>query len=236
MSLSRPYVICHMASTIDGRIITEHWGNNLDKYSKLYEQCHQSFNSQAWMVGRVTMEKDFTKGFEPELNESAQPIAREPFVGDKEATSFAVAIDPKGKLGWQSADIDGDHVVAVLLEDVSDSYLGYLQQVGVSYIFAGKDEVVFSTALNQLYDVFGIKTMMLEGGGNINGSLLSEGLIDEVSLLIVPLADGSAGAATVFDMSKAAQTATARELKLISSKQLSDDVLWLKYKVIIRQE
>ena len=34
---------------------------------------------------------------------------------------------------------------------------------------------------------------MLEGGDHINGSLLSAGLIDEISIFALPLADGTAG-------------------------------------------
>src|SRR4051812_35492895 len=101
--MKKPYMICHMMSTIDGRIISANWGDAATKraFSNLYEQCHQSFDSQAWMCGRVTMEKDFTKGEQPELIKSEQPISREPFTGDKNATSFAIAVDASGKLGWK---------------------------------------------------------------------------------------------------------------------------------------
>jgi hypothetical protein len=74
-----------MGSTVDGRIIGENWGKNLEKYGELYEQCHDTFDSQAWMVGRVTMEKDFTEGRQPLLSKSTNPIDRNPFFGDKKA-------------------------------------------------------------------------------------------------------------------------------------------------------
>src|ERR1044071_3338435 len=107
--MKRPYIVCHMGSTVDGRIIGEHWGENLEKYGALYEKCHNSFESQAWMVGRVTMEKDFTEGRKPNVKKPDQPIPRTHFVGDSKASSFAIAIDPSGKLGWDENDIDGDH-------------------------------------------------------------------------------------------------------------------------------
>jgi riboflavin biosynthesis pyrimidine reductase len=178
--MKKPYIICHMGSTVDGRIIGEHWGDNHEKFGSLYEQCHNTFDSQAWMVGRVTMEKDFTEGKQPELKASQVPILREPFIGNKNATSFAIAVDPSGKLGWESNAIDGDHVIELLTEQVSDAYLSYLQQQGVSYIFAGGKELDFKLALSQLGELFPIETIMLEGGGHINGSLLNEGLIDEI--------------------------------------------------------
>ncbi len=102
-----------MASTVDSRIIAQNWGNEESRkaFSALYEQCHQHFKSQAWMVGRVTMEKDFTEGEKPTLTKPEKLIAREPFIGDKAATSFPIAVDAHGKLGWRSNEINGDHIV-----------------------------------------------------------------------------------------------------------------------------
>ena len=225
----RPYVICHMASTVDGRIIGEHWGEHREKYGELYEQCHNTYDSQAWMVGRITMEKDFTEGAKPRSAMPDRPIERKAFVGNKSATSFAIAVDPKGKLGWEANEIEGDHVIAILTEVVSASYLQYLQDIGVSYIFAGNDELDFNVALEQLHELFGIKTLMLEGGGSINGTLLNAGLIDELSLLMLPLADGTTGAPTTFEVSNQLSKTPVRELKLINVEKLPYEVLWLKY-------
>lgn len=227
--MKRPYVICHMASTIDGRIIAENWGNNYEKFGGMYEECHRSFNSEAWMVGRVTMEKNFTEGREPNLLMPEKPIKRTGFIADRNASSFAIAVDPKGKLGWDKNEIDGDHVIEVLIESVSDAYLHYLQSNRISYIFAGKDSIDFKLALEQQYEQFHINTLMLEGGGHINGSLLSAGLIDEVSLLLLPLADGTANTPTTFEVSENFKKNAATELKLKEVQPLNNDVLWLKY-------
>lgn len=39
-----------------------------------------------------------------------------------------------------------------------------MQQKGISYLFAGKQELDFHLALEQLAILFPIKTLMLEGG------------------------------------------------------------------------
>src|SRR5688572_7543995 len=108
--MNKPYVICHMASSVDGRIIPENWGDKLEQFGGIYEDCHDSFDSQAWMVGRVTMEKDFTEGRRVDVVKAQKPIERRAFIGDKSAKSFAVAVDAKGKLGWEKNEIDGDHI------------------------------------------------------------------------------------------------------------------------------
>jgi riboflavin biosynthesis pyrimidine reductase len=218
-----------MASSVDGRIISENWGDKLDKYVSLYERCHNSFKSDAWMIGRVSMEKDFTEGRKPELAKPQKPIPRQPFVGDKNATSFAIAVDPHGKLGWDENQMDGEHVIEILSESVQDEYLQYLQNINVSYFFAGKNTLDFSLALTQLHDVFGIKTLMLEGGGNINGSLLNAGLIDELSILILPLADGTINIPTTFDINENLPKKGAVQLKLLGVERLDYDAIWLTY-------
>lgn len=220
-----------MGSTIDGRIIAEHWGDNLEKYSRLYEECHNSFRSQAWMVGRVTMEKDFTEGRTPDLRKTGEPIFRKHYIGDANASSFAIAVDPSGKLGWDDNEIDGDHVVEILTESVSDEYLQHLQDKNVSYLFAGKNEIDFGIALEQLHVLFGIETLMLEGGGHINGSLLSAGLIDEISLLVLPLADGKSQTPTIFEITDYISNKEATSLHLAEVKKLEHDVVWLRYTI-----
>jgi riboflavin biosynthesis pyrimidine reductase len=232
--MNKPYVICHMASSVDGRIIAENWGDKLQQYGGVYEDCHDSFDSEAWMVGRVTMEKDFTEGKQPELVKAERPLPRQPFIGDKSATSFTIAVDPKGKLGWEQNEIDGDHIIEILSESISDDYLQYLQSKKISYIFAGKDQLDFNVALLQLNELFAIETLMLEGGGNINGSLLNAGLIDELSLLILPIADGTVNSSTTFEVAAYLPKHGVNDLKLIDVQKLRNDVLWLRYRVNAR--
>src|SRR5579863_7840111 len=229
-TMKRPAVICHMACTVNGKIISEHWGNWRAKFGDLYEQCHQRFKSQAWMCGRVTLEKDFSDEEKPKLKRPPEPISRKHFIGHKEAKSFAIAIDPNGKLGWKHNNIDGDHIIEVLTEKVSSSYLYYLRQRKISYIFAGKSEINFSKALKQLGELFPIKLIMLEGGGLINGSMLESDLIDELSLLLLPIADATPDTPTVFELSAQSKKKSGRYLLLKEVQKLKHQVLWLRYR------
>lgn len=229
--MNRPYVICHMMSTVDGKILSANWGDKdtLKDFTGLFEQYHEMFESEAWMCGRVTMEKDFSGGTKPELIPAPAPVTREAFIGDSSASSFAIAVDGKGKLGWDENQTGGDHIIEILTTGVSDEYLYYLQRKKISYIFAGENNIDFGSALQQLADLFPIKTLMLEGGGHINGSLLNEGLIDELSLLLLPFADGTPNAPTVFEVSKYLQKKPASVMKLTQVKELTNGVLWLRY-------
>lgn len=65
--------------------------------------------------------------------------------------------------------------------------LAYYRKIGISYIFAGKDDIDINTALNKLYALFDIKVMLLEGGSIINGAFLRAGAVDNISQVIVPV-------------------------------------------------
>ncbi len=65
---------------------------------------------------------------------------------------------------------------------------------------------------------------MLNGGGGIRGSLLRGGLLDEVSPLVAPVADGRLGTPTVFDV--VGEGSAPRRLALKDVERCADDVLW----------
>ena len=91
-----------MMSTVDGRIVSANWGSaqKAKAFGNIYERCHDTFKSEAWLVGRVTMEKHFAKGKQSKPGRPQKPMNRRPFIANPEATSFAIAVDPKGKLRW----------------------------------------------------------------------------------------------------------------------------------------
>lgn len=229
-SRRRPRVICHMMASVDGRIIVDGWPLP-PAARREYELVHASYDADGWICGRVTMEP-FAKRVRPEAevereHDGAEP--REDFRAPGAYDSFAFAIDPSGRLAWESSAIDGDHVVAILSERVSDEYLAFLRQRGVSYLLAGTRNIDLPLALERIGERFALHTLMLEGGGRINGGMLRDGLIDEVSLLVAPVADGRIGIPTLFDMDP--EAVTPRRLALVSVERRPDDVLWLRYRV-----
>lgn len=217
-----------MMTSLDGRIIVQRWGHAVPGRAE-YEITAATFESQAWLCGRVTMEKDFTKGRQPDLQPVAAPLDRRDFVAPHAAESFVIAVDAHGKLGWDAADIDGEHLIEVLTEQVSDEYLAYLRRLGISYVFGGAASLDFAVVLDKLARLFPIKTLLLEGGGHLNGSLLKAGLIDELSLLHYPVIDGASASAAVFEQGD--DPGSAVRLRLLAVQQRPHDIVWLRYAV-----
>lgn len=228
----RPYVICLMMTSVDGKILGEKWGNSpqVKKLRDSFEKAHEKLGIGAWIVGRTTMEKDFTDFAPPILKKGHQEVDRDDFVATHEGDSFAIAIDAGAKLGWKEPNMQGDHVITILTEAVPNAYLAHLKDIGVSYIFAGSSKINLKTALKKLRKLFGIEKLMLEGGAHINGSFLNEELIDELHQLLLPIADGTIETSTLFEVEANVKKKGATLLKLDDVKRMEDDVLWLKYK------
>jgi 2,5-diamino-6-(ribosylamino)-4(3H)-pyrimidinone 5'-phosphate reductase len=227
-SVTRPRVICHMMASVDGRVDVSEWPLSAAA-RKHYEQVHASYDAEGWMCGRITMEH-FAKGVRSDYEvarEHTSGATREDFIAPGNHDSFAFAVDASGRLAWLSNDIDGDHVVAILSERVSDEYLAFLRSRSVSYLLAGTRDIDLSTALQKIGARFGVKTLMLEGGGRINGGMMRAGLIDEVSLLVAPVADGRIGTPALFDD----DDAVLQGLVLEKVEQRANDMVWLRYRV-----
>ncbi|TWD93408.1 riboflavin biosynthesis pyrimidine reductase [Neobacillus bataviensis] len=236
--MERPYIICHMLTSLDGKIIGDYLKDERGAYfTDEYEKIQGRYGCKAWMCGRITMEEHFTFGHQLDLKEDNIPtIPRTDYVANKDAKSYVIAVDPSGKLGWTensiapwNEDRSEDHIIEVLTEQVSDAYLAHLKNIGISYIFAGKERLNFTVVMEKLKKLFSIEELMLEGGGFLNGSFLNEGLIDELSLILVPIADGASNSVTLFETSSFLTNRHPVNFFLKEVEKLDDCGLWLKY-------
>lgn len=223
----RPYIICHMLSSVDGKID----GASLKGLTLEgeYEATGAQLNGDAWVCGRTTMQQHFADP-EPFVPTSHAQAGPQPVHVARRAKSYAVSVDTTGKLRWSSSDIEGDHLICVVCERVPMEYLDLLRSAGISYVVAGESAVDLAKAVNLLAEHFGIRRLLLEGGGHINGGFLEAGLVDELSLLIAPGIDGRHEIANVFD-GVSTGTGMAVPLKLNSVERRESDTLWLRYEV-----
>jgi riboflavin biosynthesis pyrimidine reductase len=227
----KPFVICHMCTTIDGKILGERWGKlpgGTDS-SKLFESTANSFGIKAWLVGTTTMREFSDRHFA--LPTANQEIERVDYVADPKAKRFGIGTDAKGVLRYRRGDVNGDHVVLLVSEQVSNDYLAHLRAAGVSYLFCGVDQVEPKKALRKLGQAFGIRKLLLEGGGTLNGVWLKAGLIDEISQVIVPVVDGGMGIAGFFDIPGPAPRKAAARLRHIKQTKLPGGIQWHRYRV-----
>jgi riboflavin biosynthesis pyrimidine reductase len=217
-----------MASSIDGKIDGSALRNIM--LPGEYEALHANLGGDAWICGRITMQQHFAEE-EPFVSATNTPAGPQPAYVARRADSYAISIDTAGKLRWSGSDLDGDHLICVLSERVPADYLAMLREQNISYIVSGASSVDLVEAVSLLREQFGIHTLLLEGGGHINGAFLQAGLVDEVSLLMVPGIDGRHHIPAVFDGVNPSRK-TAVPLKLKSVEQRENDALWIRYEVV----
>jgi riboflavin biosynthesis pyrimidine reductase len=225
----KPHVMCHMVSSVDGRVLLSRWRPKGAHVSGLFERLHDQLEGDAWLVGRVTGQEYAKREAYPERTDQIYP--RDPWITRRDAAAYGVVLDAHGKIAWGRSDIGGDPIIVVLTEQVSDAHLAGLRADGVSYIFAGKQDVDLGLTLEILNRELGIERLLLEGGGGTNGAFLRAGLVDEISLVILPAVDGAKGAPSVFDSNDedAGVPAPVDSMTLESSQVLDGGAVWLRY-------
>jgi riboflavin biosynthesis pyrimidine reductase len=227
----KPYVICHMVTSIDGRIWGSRWRPSENRMPGLFERLHDRLGGGSWLIGRVTGSEYAKADSYPDHTGEAFP--REPWFARRDAAAYGIALDARGKIAWGRSEIGGDPIVAVLTEQVSDAHLAGLRRDGVSYIFAGERELDLGLALDILNRELGIERLLIEGGGKSNGSFLRAGLIDEVSLALCPAVDGARGIGQFLDSNDDETDARApiRAMTLESCEVLEGGAVWLRYRL-----
>jgi riboflavin biosynthesis pyrimidine reductase len=226
----KPYVICHMVTSLDGRILTGRWRPEEPARRAVFEQLHERLAADAWLVGRVTGQEYAKRNAYPPTD---QRYGRESWFARRDAAAYGIVLDPEGKIAWGCGDIGGDPIVVVLTEQVRDAHLAGLRDDKVSYIFAGERELDLARAIDTLEGDLGIRRLEVNGGGLTNAAFLRAGLIDEISVAIFPAVDGTSSGPAIFE-SGTHPDGTPVKLEAItleSSEVLDGGAVWLRYLV-----
>ncbi|MBE6045724.1 MAG: hypothetical protein E7221_03375 [Clostridiales bacterium] len=221
--MNRPYVICHMQASIDGRISGKFFFTPAAE--AVYEkdnEIRKSYQTDAVMNGAVTCGEIYSDGFlqpgdlpdasgcplgipdDDPIEGGSSVCSWEDFIAEPCFGRYIVCVDPKGTLRWNKNTVShrGNpkaHVIEILTEDVDSRYPAYLKARGISFIFAGEAELDLALALSKLQSSFGIQRILLTGGGQMNWTFLKAGCIDEINLIILPMIDGNTSSAGLFD-------------------------------------
>ena len=225
-----------MLSSIDGRLDTDYYtlpydGKDINTVMDSYFTISNNFEADAILIGRKTVQQHYFK--ETYQHTGAIVEDYQPFIGKRDSQRLTIIVDPQGKILYTDNQADGENIVAVLGTGVSKEYLTSLQAMGISYLFAGEDGRDMVSAMNTLGEVFGMKKILLEGGGIINGAFLEAQLIDEMSLMIYPGIDGQSQRASIFEYLGKYNTipAEGQSLQFVSCEVVNDGIVWLRYKL-----
>lgn len=222
--MAKPYIICHMMTSIDGRIdcaMTEQLAGMQEYYATL-----KALDAPTTVSGRVTAATEMASAgtFAPS---DPAPYGRKGYRKNAEAAGYEVVVDTRGTIPWANNLNPQKPLLVVTSEQVSAEYLRYLDERDISWIVAGAECIDLARAMEILGDEFGAERVAVVGGPTINTGFLTAGLLDEISLLVGPGIDGRGGQKAVFDGRP--ENKKVVPLKLASVKQYDDGALWLRY-------
>ncbi len=221
----KPYIICHMMSSVDGRIdcaMTE----QIDPTDAYYVAL-DALKCDATLEGRVTKQIHYALP-QPFVAHDKTPIGKEAFHKATSGPHYDVAVDTHGSLRWPETAASGNLLVVTGC-DCPKEYHDYLTANNISWIATGEKSIDLSRAAEILCEQFGVKRLAVVGGGNINGAFLRAGLIDEVSLMVGGGIDGRRGMTAVFDGIDAPDfPVTLLDLKDVTRM---GNTVWMRYDV-----
>jgi len=226
----KPFITCLMLTSPDGSLHPSRWTKSPDgdrsDFARVCEKLRDDLNCDAWMVGRVTMAEMSKAG--PHAPSGPYSVERPHHFANREAKSFGIAIDRSGAVHYKGPDLFGDHIIALLGNDVPDSYLAELMADGVSYVVAETSELDVGEMLGVLQKELGIQRIVLEGGAATNGALLASGLVDELNFVVAPALEARTGTDSVVEYGTDGLAGKV-ELSLVECQQLGHGAVNLRY-------
>lgn len=216
----KPYVILNAAMTLDGKIATKTRDSeisSLEDWDRVYRLRSEV---DALMIGINTLLTD-----DPKI--SLKYPRKKPLI---KVVVDSLARTPENAKILQNKD--GSIIVIAVTENASKDKVEKLRKAGAEIIFAGSGKKVdLKHLLRSLWNM-GVRSIMVEGGGTLNWSLISEGLVDEVRVSIAPIIVGGKDSLTLVEGEGYDKVKDGFKLKLTNIEVVGGDVV-LTYKRIV---
>jgi len=223
--MTRPYVVIHNVLSIDGRI------DGFVPDTGIYYESAAALDADCMLTGSDTILKAMeAEGVGPDEDVPASA----PAVRSDDDLPLLVVVDSQGRVStWQALREAGywRDVMALISRSTPQGYRDYLAKGFIDHIAAGDTKVDLRVALEEL-GRRGVRKVRTDSGGTLNGVLLRQGLVDEVSLLLHPALAGGSSRSSVYDAPDAGRGEAGIELKIISSRRLKNGIVWLRYTVV----
>src|SRR2546422_11435450 len=215
---SRPYMILNAAMSLDGKIATYTGDSRMSSPSELRRVPRLRASVDGIMVGMRTLLRD-----DPKLTVKSAPRKPHRIIVDSNAQA------PRASYVVRTAR-ETPTIVAVTSR-APKNRIEILEQRGVKVFVSGKGPLVSVKILLQTLRKLGIRKILLEGGGALNWSMLSNGLVDEVSVAITPRILGGEKAVSLVEGKGRGLVRDGVNLKLLNTTKYGPDLV-VRYKVL----
>ncbi|MEP6663947.1 MAG: dihydrofolate reductase family protein [Verrucomicrobiota bacterium] len=122
-------------------------------------------------------------------------------------------------------------VIVLVTERAGLKQIARLKKLGAHVAVFGRTEIDFPAALRWLRAEWKVKTLLCEGGGEVNAALLRAGLVGEIYQTICPVIFGGRAAPTLADGTGIEKLSDAIHLQ-IKSRHRHGDELYLRWNVL----
>lgn len=216
-----PFVILKTAMTLDGKIATatgqSQWITNESSRHRVHEWRD---NYDGILVGIGTVLKD-----DPSLT------TRIP--GRKGKNPVRIIVDSRARTPLHAKVVtDGQaRTVIVVTEHAPAERIAALKNAGVEILTAGSGKQVDLRKMMQQLGQQEICSILVEGGGRLNYSLLEAGLVDKIHAFIAPKLVGGQNALTPVEGEGFSHLSDAVKLERLTAEPLAGDILLTGYVV-----
>ena len=219
----RPFVILSTAVSLDGKLATDTGDTNLSNRKDWNRVHHLRMESDAIMVGGGTIRKDDSKLIVDE-EKLGGPASRQP---------LRVVVSATGNIPLNARVITQFPEVPTLIAITTHCPIKQqqkLEDMGCQVIECGSKTLVdLSLLLKLLKTDFKVNRLMVEGGGKLNGSLLSMRLIDEIQMSYAPVIAGHG--VPLFELSHPIRKFSESPFFEIRTIERIDDMFWIRVKI-----
>jgi len=219
MNESRPYVILNSAMSLDGKIATKSRESRLSSQQDLQRVHRLRSRVDGIMVGLGTILSD-----NPKLTIKYYP-GRNP---------TRIIVDGLARTPADAYVVKTARKVPTIIAVTSKASAGNihrLKKLGVTVLVCGRGRLVSLSILMKRVMRLGIRKILLEGGGTLNWSMLSQGFVDEVSVAVSPLIIGGREAVTLVEGEGVERVEDAVKLRFTNARSYGADIV-LSYEVL----
>jgi 2,5-diamino-6-(ribosylamino)-4(3H)-pyrimidinone 5'-phosphate reductase len=216
---TRPFVILNAAMSLDGKIATHTGDSRMSSPVDLRRVHRLRATVDGIMVGLRTLLVD-----DPKLTVR--------FVKGRKPYRIIVDSNARTPLGSYVVRTARDiPTIVAVTSRAPKARVKALKRMGVSILVCGKGKLVSQTILLERLRTLGIRKILLEGGGTLNWSMLSDGVVDEIFVAITPRIIGGAKAVSLVEGEGSAMVKDSVKLKLLTASKYGPDLV-VRYKVL----
>ena len=215
-----PKTILHNSISLDGSL------TNFDVNMELHYKIAGSLKPNAHLIGSNTIKTGI------DLYGDAPPEEEKDFIKpprDK-TLPFWIIIDSKGTLKGLLHEVRRfefcKDVVLLISNETPNSYIKYLKERNYDFHTVGDEHVNLKKALELIYNIYNTKILLTDCGSILGNLLISEGLLNEISLLVHPVIVGKKTYGIFNNIQKFVN------LKMLKNEVIDENFIWFLYKIL----